>query len=48
LAKGNLTTEEINNFLLATNNEGYTVWHMAVDRGRKAAFKEIWDLAKDS
>jgi hypothetical protein len=47
LAKNNLTTEEISSFLLATNNEGNTVWHTAVKWSRTAAVKEIWDFAKE-
>jgi hypothetical protein len=34
--------------LLATNSEGNTVWHMAVEKGETVAMKELWDLAKDN
>jgi hypothetical protein len=48
LAKYNLTTEEIYKLILATNNEGYTVWHVLVFWCELVTMKEIWDLAKDN
>jgi hypothetical protein len=30
LPKDNLTTEEVNNLLLATDNQGRTVFHVAI------------------
>jgi endo-1,4-beta-D-glucanase Y len=48
LAKDNLTREEINKLLLATNNGENTVWHKSVYMGRRTAMKEIWDLVKNN
>jgi hypothetical protein len=39
LAKENLTTEEKNKLLLATNSGENTVWHMAAERFDTAAKK---------
>jgi hypothetical protein len=46
LAKDNLTTEEKNKLLLATNTEGYTAWHFAALKVNTIALEKILDMAK--
>ena len=45
MAKKNLTTEEVNKILLATDNEGRTVFHVAADWSEPEEFQEILNLA---
>jgi hypothetical protein len=48
-AKEALTTEEINNeILLATDNDGKTVWHMATGRENGDLLQELWVWAKEA
>jgi hypothetical protein len=46
LAKENLTAEEVNKLLLATNNEGRTVFHVAAELRELQLFQGIFNLAK--
>jgi aminoglycoside N3'-acetyltransferase len=48
LAKENLTTKEVNKLLLATDNEGRTVFHLAADFYKLEVFQGILDWAKDN
>jgi len=49
LAEEKLTREEINNkFLLGTNNEGRTVWHMAAQRRNLEMFLKVWEWDKQT
>ena len=42
-AKGNLTTEEINNkLLLGTNIARRTAWHRAAERGNSEILQKVW------
>jgi hypothetical protein len=46
-AKETLTKEEINNkLLLATDDKGRTVWHVAVERGNLEILVKLWEWAK--
>jgi len=48
-AKENLTTEEINNkLLLATDNEGRTVWQLAAGRDNIQLLQKLWECAKEN
>jgi hypothetical protein len=45
--KDKLTTDEINNnLLLATDEKGRTVWHVAEEEGFLEALGKVWDCAK--
>jgi hypothetical protein len=47
-AKENLTTEEINNkFLLGTDNEGKTAWHLTVEFGELESLQNVWEWARE-
>ena len=46
-AKVDLKTEVINNrLLLATGNEGRTVWHFAARRGNVELLQKLWEVVK--
>jgi len=48
-AKENITTEEIyNKLLLATDNEGKTVWQLAAGRGNIELLQKLWECAKEN
>jgi hypothetical protein len=46
LAKEILTTEEVNTCLIATDSEGWTVFHMAAYFSTLEVFQGIFNLAK--
>jgi hypothetical protein len=47
-AKQKLTTEQITNkLLLATDDIGWTVWHVATKKGNIQILEEILDWAKE-
>jgi hypothetical protein len=48
LAKKNLTEEKVNKMLLATDNEGRTVFHVAAENWKVEVFHGIWNLAKEN
>jgi hypothetical protein len=48
-AKRKLTTEEINNeILVAKDNDGKTVWHMAAGMENEDLLHELWVWAKEA
>ena len=46
-AKEKLSAEEINNFLLATDNVGRTGWHFAAQRGNLDILQKVWEWAAE-
>jgi hypothetical protein len=48
LAKENLTTEEVNKFLLAVDNEGRPVFKVAANFSTQEVLQEIFNYAKDN
>jgi len=48
-AKRKLTTEEINNeILLATDNDGKTIWHLAAGMENGDLLQELWVWVKEA
>ena len=48
-AEDNLTTEELNRkFLLATDNDVWTAWHLTAHQGYLGIFFTEWDLAESN
>ena len=47
-SKENLTREEVNKLVLASDNEGRTVFHKAAMSDEKDLFQEILNYAKKS
>jgi len=45
-ARGKLTTEEVNKFLLSTDREGITARHVTAKDGQLKLLDEIWDLGR--
>jgi aminoglycoside N3'-acetyltransferase len=48
LAKENLTTEEVNKLLLATDNKGRTVFHVAGNYNEQEVFQVLLNCAKEN
>jgi len=46
ITKENLTREEENKLILATDNKGRTVFHVAANFSKPETFQEILNLAK--
>jgi len=46
-AKEELTTEEINKLLLATDKKGSTVWHVAAKKGTPEILQKVREWAKE-
>jgi endo-1,4-beta-D-glucanase Y len=47
-ANENITREEINKLLLATDNMGKTAWHAAAENGGLDVLQKIWEWAKEN
>jgi len=48
LVKENLTTEEVNKMLLATDNEGRTVFHLAAELSKPEKFQGILNVVNEN
>jgi len=47
-AKENLTEEINNKFLLGTDKDGRTAWHIAAERGNSEILQNVWEWAKEN
>ena len=45
--KEKLTSEEIKNKLLATENEGRTAWHLTAQKGKLEILQKVWEWAEE-